>query len=106
MTTHAVHSSGACWFMAKRNWDGTAKYVGEGGAKRGGGDSGSGAIGKGLSTQGAGASMVINDDTVKLITGKMFEGQNQPVLLLIVMPTLRTPWLVWSCSQCAHTGYH
>ncbi len=75
MTTHAVHSWGLL-VHGKEELGWHRKYEGEGGEKE------AEAIKawrnrEGFIEQGAGATMVI-DDTVRLITGKMFEGQNQP----------------------------
>lgn len=89
VTTHAVNSWGLL-IHGKEEFGWHCKYKGEGGARE------AEAIKAwrnrdGFIQQGAGVSMVI-DDAVRLTTGKMFEGRNEPDHSL-------------SCVHCVHLGW-
>jgi len=89
VTTHAVH----CWGLlvhGKEELGWHREWEGEGGAKEAEAYE-AWRNREGFIQQGAGATMVI-DDTVRLVTGEMFEGQNQPDHSL-------------SCLHYVHLGY-
>lgn len=88
-TTHAVHAWGVL-VHGKEELGWHRKFEGEGGAKE------AEAVEawqrrEGFIEQGAGATMVI-DDAVRLITGKMFEGQNQPDHSLSCLHYIHLGW--------------
>jgi hypothetical protein len=89
VTTHAVHSWGLLAHGEEElGWH--RRYEGEGGTKEAEANE---AWHKrdGFIQQGAGATMVI-DDTMRLITGKMFEGQNQPDHSLSCLHYIHLGW--------------
>ena len=89
MTTHAVHSWGLL-VHGKEELGWHRRYEVEGGAKEA-------EVIKawhnreGFIEQGAGATMVI-DDTLRLITDRMFEGQNQPDHSLSCLHYIHIGW--------------
>jgi hypothetical protein len=75
VTTHAVH----CWGVLVHGTEELGwhrEYKGQGGAKEAEAQE-AWRRSDGFIQQGAGASMVI-DDTVRLLTGELFEGRNEP----------------------------
>ncbi len=89
-TTHSVHLSGLL-IHGKEELGWHRKHEGEGGMKE------AEAIKawrnrEGFIEQGAGATMVV-DDTVRFITGKMFEGQNQPDHSLSCLHYIHLGWV-------------
>jgi len=88
-TTHAVHSWGVL-VHGKEELGWHRKYEGEGGAKEAE-TTNAWRNREGFIEQGAGATMVI-DDTVRLITGRMFEGQNQPDHSLSCLHYIHLGW--------------
>ncbi len=88
-TTHAVHSYGLLLHGEEElGWH--RQYEGEGGEKEAEANE---AWRKryGFIEQGAGASMVI-DDSVRLITGNMFEGRNEPDHSLSCLHYIHLGW--------------
>jgi len=89
VTTHSVH----CWGLlvhGKEELGWHRQYEGEGGAKEAEANE-AWRKREGFIQQGAGASMIIDDD-IRLITGELFEGQNQPDHSLSCLHYLHLGW--------------
>jgi hypothetical protein len=88
-TTHSVHSWGVLAHGSEElGWH--RQYEGEGGAKEAEANE-AWRKREGFIQQGAGVTMVI-DDTVRVITGKLFEGQNQPDHSLSCLHYIHLGW--------------
>ena len=88
-TTHAVHSYGVLVHGSEElGWH--RKYEGEGGVKEAEANE-AWRKKEGFIEQTAGVTMVI-DDVSRLITGKMFEGQNQPDHSLSCLHYIHLGW--------------